>query len=353
MFGIKTHKVLIWSAISSILLFSACSEEVESNQVTSEIKGETQGTTYNIILADTEGAVTKLEIDSLLHTFDLSLSTYIEHSVISKINNSKGVFSIVDSTEFFKECYQKSRHIFNLTNGEFDPSVFPLVKGWGFMNDMESPLDQNSVDSLLKFVSFSDGFHHTMKFDGDTILITKNNENFKLDFNAIAQGQSVDVVWGFLQEKGFRNYYVEIGGELRTRGVNREGVPWKVGVDSPQEELTERVLDNILNLTDNAVATSGNYRKFYEVDGVKYSHTLSPKTGYPVRHSLLSATVIAKTCMEADAYATAFMVVGLDAALSFVRDNPSEGLEVYLLYSDGNNEIKRAMSKGFKAYCAY
>ena len=163
----------------------------------------------------------------------------------------------------------------------------------------------------------------------------------------------MDVICDYLINKGYKNYYVEIGGELRTSGVNREGLAWRVGIDSPQELLTERVLDNILNLTNNAVATSGNYRKFYEINGVKYSHTLSPKTGYPVRHSLLSATVIAPTCAEADAYATAFMVMGLEKSLAFVKNHPSEKLEVYLLHSDENGEIIRSMSEGFKSYCSY
>ena len=218
----------------------------------------------------------------MLHEFDLSLSTYIDHSIISKLNASTGSFSILDSSHFFKECYEISQHIYKLTDGEFDPSVFPLVKGWGFMNNMESPLSQESVDSLLQFVSFSDSLYHTVSFSNDDVKLVKFHDSFKLDFNAVAQGQSVDVICDYLINKGYKNYYVEIGGELRTSGVNREGLAWRVGIDSPQELLTERVLDNILNLTNNAVATSGNYRKFYEINGVKYSHTLSPKTGYPV-----------------------------------------------------------------------
>ena len=353
MFGVKTHKALIWSVISSILILTSCAEDLGDNLINQHFIGETQGTTYSVILVGEAEPITKLEIDSLLNEFDLSLSTYIDESVISKLNASSGSFSVVDQSRFFKDCYLKSKHIFSLTNGEFDPSVFPLVKGWGFMNNIESPLSQSSVDSILNFVSFSDNVHHSIKFEGDSIHLKKFHDNFKLDFNAIAQGQSVDVVWEFLKNKGYDNFYVEIGGELRTRGLNREGVAWKVGVDSPQEDKVERVLDNVLNLNDNAVATSGNYRKFYEVDGVKYSHTLSPKTGFPVRHSLLSATVIANTCAEADAYATAFMVMGLEKTLSFIRENPSEKLEVYLLYSGEDGEIKRSMSKGFKEYCSY
>lgn len=353
MFGVETRKALIWSVISSIFLLSACAEKIEDNTISQQFFGETQGTTYSVILVGEAKSVTKVEIDSLLNEFDLSLSTYINHSVISKLNASKGVFSIFDQSHFFKNCYLKSKRIYTLTSGDFDPSVFPLVKGWGFMNNIESPLDQKSVDSILNFVSFSEGVHHAIQFEGDSIHLKKLHDNFKLDFNAIAQGQSVDVLWSFFKKKGYDNVYVEIGGELRTGGVNREGIAWKVGIDSPQEGTAERVLDNVLNLNDNAVATSGNYRKFYEVDGVKYSHTLSPKTGFPVRHSLLSATVIAKTCAEADGYATAFMVMGLEKTLAFIKENPAEELEVYLLHSGEDGEIERSMSDGFKTYCSY
>lgn len=353
MFGVKKPKVLIWSAIFSLLVFSSCEENIESMQVGQVISGQTQGTTYSIIVSSNEQPLIKSEIDSLLHEFDLSLSTYIDGSVISKINASQDEFSIVDDSYFFKNCYKISQHIYEKTNGDFDPSVFPLVKGWGFMNNLESPLEAESVDSLLEFISFKSDMHHSIQFNENEVRIKKIHPNFKIDFNAVAQGQSVDVVSDYLMNKGFDDFYVEIGGELRTSGFNREGDPWKIGIDSPQDSLQKRVLNNVLNLTNNAVATSGNYRKFYEVDGVKYSHTLNPKSGYPVRHSLLSATVIARTCAEADAYATAFMVMGLEKSLEFVIKNPSEELEVYLLYAEPNGEISRAMSEGFESYCSY
>ena len=171
-----------------------------------------------------------------------------------------------------------------------------------------------------------------------------------MDFNAIAQWQSVDVIDNYLKEKGFSNYYVEIGGEISVKGKNREGVHWKIGIDSPIENLKTRELENIVHISDVAVATSGNYRKFYVRDGVKYSHTLNPKTGFPVTHSLLSATVVAENAAFADGYATAFMVMGVDSALEFVKNNPKEKLEIYLLYEDEEGNIQRTMSDGFKQY---
>ena len=178
MFGIKIPKALIWSVISSALLLFACSEEVGDVPAGHVLRGETQGTTYSIILSESGAEINKIEIDSVLHEFDLSLSTYIDNSVISKLNNSTGSFSISDRSHFFKDCYQISQHIYKLTDGEFDPSVFPLVKGWGFMNNMKSPLGQKSVDSLLNFVSFSDSLYHTLRFEDDEIQLIKFHDNF-------------------------------------------------------------------------------------------------------------------------------------------------------------------------------
>lgn len=350
MFGKKKPKVLIWSVIiSSVVLFGCQSDRqvVEGFEIT----GNTQGTTYSIIIAEKDSPIRKEQIDSLLARFDASLSTYVESSVISRINSAKDSISIEDPSLFFKDCYELSLYVYNKTNKAFDPSVFPLVKGWGFMNDMETPLSQNEVDSILQFVSFVPGKYHNVNFVENQISFVKNHPNFKLDFNAIAQGQSVDVLARFLESKGCKNFYIEIGGELYVKGINREGEKWRIGVDTPNEDGT-RTLENILSISNNAVATSGNYRKFYIKDGVKYAHTLSPQTGFPVQHSLLSATVVARNCALADAYATAFMVIGADASLKFIEDHPEEELAVYLLSADDNGVIKRQMSTNFNSLIA-
>ena len=218
------------------------------------------------------------------------------------------------------------------------------------MNNLESPLSKTEVDSILEFVSFKDGVYHTVDFREKTIVFCKNHPNFKIDFNAIAQGLSVDVVDDFISSKGYTDYYIEIGGELIVRGKNREGVNWKIGIDSPKENQIERELENIIHLSNKAVATSGNYRKFYVKDGVKYSHTLDPKSGFPVQHSLLSVTVVANDCATADAYATAFMVMGKEATLTFIEQHPEEKLEVYLLFSNDKGEIGRVNTVGFDKF---
>lgn len=346
MFGIQKPSLLIWSVIFSSIVLTSCSHEAVVEGI--DFFGETQGTTYHVIIAEEATTVTQSQIDSLLHAFDLSLSTYIDSSVISKLNAADTALKIDDASGFFRACYTESKHVFELTNGAFDPTVFPLVQGWGFMNNPQNPLNQKEVDSILQFVGFDR--NHTVSFVGNSVHIFKEKSGIKLDFNAIAQGYSVDVLAQFLKAKGHTNFYVEIGGELVVSGVNRTGDKWSIGVDVPESNAEGRPIENILLLSNNAIATSGNYRKFYEVDGQKYAHTLDPKTGFPVQHSLLSASVIAPNCAQADAFATAFMVLGAEKTLAFVKSHPELELEVYLLVSNTEGTFDRLMSPGFKKF---
>jgi thiamine biosynthesis lipoprotein len=177
--------------------------------------------------------------------------------------------------------------------------------------------------------------------------LIKQSPGIKLDFNAIAQGFSVDLICDFLNKQGIENYLVEIGGEVSTKGVNKNGVLWRIGIDKPIESnLSVRELQAIVQLKDMAIATSGNYRKFYEENGVKYSHTINPKTGYPERTNLLSATVLTKECIIADAFATAFMVMGLEKSYNFVKNNPE--LEAFFIYADENGDFQVKATDGFK-----
>lgn len=350
MSGAKKLLILSLSVIINSLFISCDSNHVkeEKNQKWNEFVGETQGTTYHIIVADTFLNFNQQTIDSLLHEFDLSLSTYIPESVISRLNNGKDSSTIADPSGFFNTCYNESYEVFRKTNGLFDPSVYPLVEGWGFMKNMETPLNQKSVDSILKFISFEQDKFHRILFTGDDISLNKLHPGFKIDFNAIAQGLSVDVLDRFIASKGHKNYYVEIGGELIVRGKNREGENWSIGIDAPIENASEREIKEVVEISDKAMATSGNYRKFYIKDGKKYAHTLNPKTGFPVEHNLLSATVIADKCSTADAYATAFMVMGKDAAIYFVNNHPELKLEIYLISTDKSGNMKVDYTKGFK-----
>lgn len=342
MFGTKKRKGLTWFAIISLTLVG-CQDELPKGKV-QFILGEAQGTTYQVLFGQEQDKVFKEDIDSILQLFDDVLSTYQEKSIISQLNG--GTKSIQDSTFFFKQCYLDSKSVFEKTNGLFDPTVYPLVEGWGFMKDMGSPLSQNEVDSILQFVGME---KQNILFSGTLIRQEKLDERIKLDFNSIAQGYAVDVVANYLKKKRIDDFFVEIGGEIYVHGRNKENKNWSIGIDVPKENLEQREIENIVRLTNRAIATSGNYRKFYEVNGKKYAHSLNPKTGFPVEHNLLSATVIAPTTALADAYATAFMVMGTEKSLEFIETHPELNLEIYLL-SDGENGIERAMSDGFAKF---
>lgn len=346
MFGTKRHKVHTLSVIISLFIFISCTPKTEDKSAT--ITGEAQGTTYTIILVDNHAGIKKAAIDSILHDFDEALSTYLPSSVISQINEADSTIKIDDPFGYFQRCFEVAYDVYSKTEGAFDPTVYPLVDAWGFKDKVETPLDSAQVQNLCELISFEKNNLYEINFS-ESISVIKKNAGLKFDFNAIAQGYSVDVVAEYLESKGIKDYYVEIGGELRVAGKNRDGVDWRIGIDSPIADPDTRELENILNVTDKAVATSGNYRNFYEKDGVKYAHTLNPKTGWPVNHSLLSATVVTSSCSLADAYATAFMVVGVDEALQIVK-NSGDDLEVYLLYADEKGDLKRVYSDGFEKY---
>lgn len=314
------------------------------------IQGKTQGTTFVVKTSQDSLLTTPVEISLLLNDFDLQLSGYIPNSVLSKFNslNEEQVIDISTHPEFQK-CYTLSQDIYRRTNGAFDPSVFPLVKAWGFFKEMNDPPSSSEIDSILTFTGFEKNTYHTLEKE----QLQKIDPRFELDFNAIAQGLSVDYLANMLDEKGQKDYFIEIGGEIRAKGLNNDDRPWIVGIDQPTDNndgSNERKLENYLSLDNVAVATSGNYRKFYEKNGKRYSHTLNPKTGYPVQHNLLSTTVIAKTAAIADGYATAFMTMGVDKTMLFLVSNPDLNLEVYLLFENEDGRIERAYSKGFKQY---
>jgi thiamine biosynthesis lipoprotein len=352
------------SILGLLILFNvSCNSEVSdelheenlqvetSNRI--EYFGNTQGTTYVVIVND-KIELSHHEIDDQLYQFDLALSSYIPNSTLSRLNNySAGVFKYKDSLNFFNRCIKQSRRVYELSLGDFDPTVYPLVDGWGFMSNVEHVPDSTVVDSLRSLIGFADGYHFKFNAKGDDSLysITKNTPNAKLDFNALAQGLSVDVICEILESKGAKNYFVEIGGEVRVKGLNSEGILWTIGIDQPVEKSNSlnRVLQEIVQLENKSIATSGSYRKFYEKNGIKYSHTLNPKTGYPVKHSLLSATVVANNCALADGLATAFMVMGAEKTVKFIKDNRDLDIDIFLIFQNSKGRQETYMSKGFKS----
>lgn len=295
-----------------------------------KIEGNAQGTTYHITYFDKQNRNFELEIEQILKDFDLSVSTYIPNSIISRINsNEKNV--IVD--KYFKACFKKAKEVWKNTKGAFDPTVYPLVNAYGFGPGKKQKLEKSKIDSILNFVGFQ-----LIELKGNKVI--KKDPRVALDFNAFAQGYSVDVVSDFLNSKGIDAYIVEIGGEVYANGRNSDGSNWKIGIEKPiDNKETVNPLKAIAKLEDMAVATSGNYRRFTMEDGVKYVHHIDPKTGYPTKNNLLSASIFAKKCMISDAYATGVLVLGLEKAKVFLTKHPE--LQAYLIYSDdyGNYQV--------------
>lgn len=315
-------------------LFVSCNQKTFKKV---QFTGAAQGTYYSITYFDEDARDFQLEVDSILDAFDQSVSIYQANSIVSKVNRNEDV----ELDDWFIGNFELSQKISKETDGLFDITIGPIANIWGF-GTFERPnsIDPNKIDSALQFVGF-----HKIKLQAGKII--KENPHMQLNFNAVAQGYSVDVLAAYLESNGIENYLIDVGGEIFAKGRKPNGDKWKIGIEIPEEGAEERFYNKIVSVENEAVATSGNYRKFYEIDGVKYAHSLNPKTGYPVRHSLLSATVIASTAGKADAYATAFMVMGVDKTLDFVKDTPD--LKVYLMF-DENGEIKTAMSDNFNAY---
>lgn len=303
--------------------------------------GQTMGTTYRIVYLDPDQRDFKSEIDSLLRIFNQSLSTYIADSELTKFNKGD---SLVFESQFFYPILAKSREVYTMTDGAFDPTVGPLVNVWGFGPDGAALADSVSIPELLRQVGLE-------KVVFDNLQVRKNIPGIYLDFSAIAKGYGVDLVGEFLSSKDINHFLVEIGGELMAKGSNENGELWRVGITRPDEEGAANELFGIIALNGKGLATSGNYRNFYVVDGKKYSHTISPFTGYPVIHGLLSATVVAGDCMTADAYATAMMVLGTEKSIALQKE--IDGLEIFLIYNDENGVLKSYVTEGLKPYLSY
>ena len=264
-------------------------------------------------------------IKSQLLKVDQSLSPFNENSVISAINYNQSA----KPDEMFLEVYHQAVAISRETNGAFDITVAPLVNAWGFGFEKGEMPTPRQVDSLKTLV----GYQKLSLVNG---LIHKDDPRMMIDCSAIAKGYGVDVVAKYLRSRGVENFMIEIGGEIVTQGVNPSKHPWRIGVTKPTEDslnIGGRELQTTLKVNNVAMATSGNYRNFYYKDGKRYTHTIDPHTGYPVQHNILSATVFAKSCMVADAFATSFMVMGLDGAKEILKKHPE--LMAYLIFDNG------------------
>ena len=326
--------LLIAAVTTVVLLVSACNR---TGQQPVRINGEAQGTYYSIIYYDSLQRDFSTAIDSLLADFDQTASLWVDSSLIRRVNDNNDI--VVN--DLFATLTELSVQMHDFTNGAFDCTVGKLVNAWGFGFSKRQDMDSATIDSLRRYV----GPQPTIvRLSNGQAKVCKPFDETTFDFNAIAQGYATDLLSRFLEEQGIGNYIVDIGGEVYARGSKPDGSAWSVGIERPAaNRYSSPEIETSIQLLDKAVVTSGSYRKYYEKDGLRYSHTIDPATGRPVEHNLLSVTVIDTAAWRADALATAFMVMGLDKAKQFIASHPDDSgtQAVFFIYSDGD---------GYKTY---
>ena len=327
--GADRNKKLIWQLpfLAVLIIGTILIIRQQQNIPYQRCSGAIFGTTYSISYQYDKDL--QPELVSAMLQVDSALSMFNEQSIISRINRNEAV----SPNEMFLNVFHLAQQVSEDTEGAFDITVAPLVNAWGFGFKKGEMPSEAVVDSLRQLVGYQ-----KVSYQGNSIQ--KEDQRVMLDCSAIAKGYGVDVVAQLLRDKGVQNYLVEIGGEVATKGISDKRLPWKIGVTKPTDDslAVGGELQTVLNVTDKCMATSGNYRNFYYKGGHKYAHTIDPKTGHPVQHSILSATVLADQCAKADAYATAFMVMGLERAKQLLEKHPE--LMVYFIYDDqGQNRI--------------
>lgn len=315
-------KSLLIIAIATII---GCSQKPVYQSVT----GFAQGTTYAILYNDNGIGDLKIEIEELLNRFDASLSNYNDSSILSRVNRGEDV----EVDDWFVNCFNASMQVYQQTDNLFDPSLRPLINAYGFGAKGKKEfrvLDSVQLEAILQNVGLN-----KIKIDNKKVVMP---DSMSLDFSAIAQGYSSDLVAQMFDSLGIENYIVEIGGEIYAKGVNAKGKSWRVGIDTPKEGnfIAGASIEEVVELDKKGLATSGNYRKFFEIDGKKYSHEINPKTGLCSRDSLLSATIIAPNAALADGYATACMVGGYAWSVDFAK---RLNLQAYLIYQNHKGEM--------------
>lgn len=296
------------------------------------------GTVYKVTYQYDENL--KEEIEAALKRFDGSLSPFNDTATITRVNHNE---DFVPDT-FFINVFRRSMEISKETDGAFDITIAPLANAWGFGFKKGTFPDSAMIDSLQEITGYT---KVNLSAEGK---VMKQDPRIMLSCSAIAKGYAVDVIAQLLEQKGIRNFMVDIGGEIVVRGENPKKDLWRIGINKPVDDSLSmnQEIQTVLNITNIGMATSGNYRNYYYKDGKKYAHTIDPRTGYPVQHNILSATVIARDCMSADAYATAFMVMGLEEAEQFANAHPD--IDAYFIYSDENGKLQTFLTNGMEKY---
>lgn len=305
----------VFFILAIVAVFASCMRQPQKIKY----EGITQGSYFSITYYDEEGRNFEAEIDSIFREVDNSVSLWNKNSIISKVNRNEDI--VVN--QIFKDNFEWAQKASEFSDGAFDATIGPLVSAWGFHYKKELEMTPEMVDSIRQLVNYQN-----IEIIDDRVV--KANPNMTLDFNAVAQGYTTDLIGKFLESKGINNYLVDVGGEIMARGTKPDGEMWVIGIEKPAENYdSERSVQIMLELKNRGIVTSGNYRKYIEKDGVRYSHSIDPKTGYPVEHNLLSATVIADNASWADCLATICMLVGKEKASKLLG---SQGIEAYFIY---------------------
>lgn len=329
------------------IFFSACTESNQSKSEFLIVEGKTMGTYYRLTYKDSLNRDFFKEVDSILIAINDEVSTYIPTSTISRFNQSEKLFAVSTSAVHFIENFKSAKFVADLTTQMFDPTVGPLINYWGFGYTGRKPVtkvDSSKIDSLLNFVGL-DNIEFYQK--GDSLIFSKKYPGVELDFGGIAQGYAIDILSKFLEKKGVKNYLVDLGGEFFAKNKNPKAVYWQVGINIPKEDADIHAIQTIFSLVNEAISTSGNYRNYHEVNGVKYSHTLNPYTGYPEKNSLLSVSIFGPKCTIADGLATACMAMGFDKAQLLLEYLPD--YEGYFIYSKPDGKVETYYTSSLKA----
>ncbi len=336
----KYNLHLLSLTVLFVLLVSCNGDGEKKNYIYHLDQGEIFATGYHIKYAYNKNL--KEEILAEFDRFNLSLNPFMENSIITKVNNNEPV----ELDSMFMKVFRKSMEVSKKSGGKFDITVSPLINAWGFgFNNMDS-VTPDIIDSLMEFVGYR-------KIDIDQHgQIIKSDPRITINMSAIAKGYACDVIADLLERHGIENYMVEIGGEITARGVNEKGTCWRIGVDKPIDDQMgiQHDLQTVLSICDKSLATSGNYRNFYVKDGKKFAHTIDPLSGYPSEQDILGATVIADDCMTADAYATAFMAMGLEKSKELAKNIPD--LHYYFIYAKDDDTFGIVYSDGFDQFFA-
>ena len=327
-------RIFIWFV--GLVILASCGQQPKKMV----LQGLAQGSYYAITYYDEQGRNFQRDIDSIFHAVDLSVNLWVDSSVISKVNRNEEV--VLDP--IFIDNFNIAQQAAQLSDGYFDPTISPIVAAWGFSYKHGDSITPQLIDSLKLLVDYR-------KVRIEEGKVVKENPAMTLDFNAVAQGYTSDMIAAFLDSRGIKNYLVDTGGEIMAKGGKPNGQPWIVGIEKPAENMSsEQVVQTRLALRDKGLVTSGSTRKYVERDGKRYSHCIDPHTGYPVEHQVLSVTVLAGTSVWADALASICMVMGMEHSLPFIES--MDGVEAYYIFVNEKGELETFATEGFRKLIA-